>query len=387
MEETLSNSTFSSNTTLWGKKKNADERIFHADEEKNAGSFFEVKPLSFLDEETASSEYEVIEEAELIDEASSDSREVDAESAELNEPRISFTESEYESLLKEKLAEAELRVKERLEVEFNMELDRLSLRQSDFFAAILSALRSENLTSEIADISLKIGSFLARSQLQINESVISDFVSSALEDLSHADSQHISVQVCREWENYLSALSKSDSSGLNFTYEDTLVPGDIIVTAGNSGYLDLLDERMKQIEDQLRSTPPSSKGKYFIDALRKSFSEAGVDEEGVIDSPTSTENSADSDEVLNESGSELNRETEQSAAESGFTIKKSMIASMRPSESEPLGTGSPAPGSPAEDLALYQAGQISLDEYLERVLPDYVGQNKGGHTKEEANDE
>ena len=83
----------------------------------------------------------------------------------------------------------------------------------------------------------------------------------------------------------------------------------------------------------------------------------------------------------------MNKETEQSAAESGFTIKKSMIASMRPSESEPPGIGSPAPGSPAEDLALYQAGQISLDEYLERVLPDYVGQNKGGHTKEEANDE
>ena len=73
MEETLSNSRFSSNTTLWGKKKNAEERIFHADEEKNASSFFEVKPLSFLDEETESSEYEVIEEAELMDEASSDS--------------------------------------------------------------------------------------------------------------------------------------------------------------------------------------------------------------------------------------------------------------------------------------------------------------------------
>ena len=383
----MSNSSFSSNSPLWGKKKNADERIFHADEAKNAGSFFEVKPLSSLDEEAASPECEVIEEAELIEEPSSDSREVDAESTELKEPRVSFTESEYESLLKEKLAEAELRVKERLETEFNTELNRLSLRQSDFFAAILSALRSETLTSEIADISLKIGSFLARSQLQINESVISDFVSSALEDLNHADSQQISVQVCREWENYLSALSKSDSSGLNFTYEDTLVPGDIIVTAGNSGYLDLLDERMKQIEDQLHSTPPSSKGEYFIDALRKSFSEAGVDEEGVIDSPTSTENSADSDDFSNESSSELNKETEQSAAESGFTIKKSMIASMRPSESEPPGTGSPAPGSPAEDLALYQAGQISLDEYLERVLPDYVGQNKGGHTKEEANDE
>ena len=38
MEETLSNSRFLSNSPLWGKKKNADERIFHADEEKNAGS-------------------------------------------------------------------------------------------------------------------------------------------------------------------------------------------------------------------------------------------------------------------------------------------------------------------------------------------------------------
>jgi len=317
----LSKTGFSANSALWGKSRNVDGSTFQPDELRNAGSMFEVKPISSVAEEVDTAEDDLVEEVELIEDASLDAASFEAESLPPDEPLVSFTESEYESHLREKSAETELRVREELEAEFKGELGRLSSRQSDFFEAVIDAVRSDNLTAEIVSFALKIGSFLARSQLKIDESVISGFVSATLADLDHRDSQDISVQVSRDWESYLTVVDENKESGVKFTYEDTLGPGDIIVTAGNSGYLDLLQERIDNIEDQLRSTQPPREVENFVELLRRSFSEGDMGDAPDTDPETSADRSADNNEDPDTGIADFSEETTAGPAESGLSIK------------------------------------------------------------------
>lgn len=317
----MSKTSFSANSEFWGKNRNLDGTTFQPDELRNAGSMFEVKPISSVDDEVDMAEDEPVGEVELIEDASQDASSFEAESLEPEEPLVSFTQSEYESHLREKSAETELRVREQLEAEFKEELGRLSLRQSDFFEAVIDALRSDNLTAEIASLALKIGSFLARSQLKIDESVIGGFISATLADLDHRDTQDISVQVSRDWQSYLAAVNEKQESGVKFTYEDTLGPGDIIVTAGNSGYLDLLQERIDNIEEQLRSTKPPREVENFAELLRRSFSKVDIvdaSDTGVgMSDDRSTDNNDDSDSEI----SDFNEETVVGPAEAGLGLK------------------------------------------------------------------
>ena len=317
----MSKTSFSANSGLWGKSRNLDGSTFQPDELRNEGSVFEVKPISSAGDEVDMAEEDLVEEVELIEDAALDSASFEAESLVPDEPLVSFTQSEYESHLREKSAETELRVREQLEAEFKGELGRLSSRQSDFFEAVIDAVRSDNLTAEIASFALKIGSFLARSQLKIDESVISDFVSATLADLDHRDIQDISVQVSREWQSYLATVNEKQESGVKFTYEDTLGPGDIIVKAGNSGYLDLLQERIDNIEDQLRSTQPPREVENFVELLRRSYIKVDIVDTSDTGAEMSGDRSTDNNEYPDTEISDFNEETVAGPAEAGLGLK------------------------------------------------------------------
>lgn len=317
----MSKANFSANTELWRKSRNLVESTFQRDVLNNVGSIFEMKPISPVSEEAGTAEDNFFEEVELIDASSLEAASSETGSLTPDEVLVSFTESEYESLLKEKSAEIELRVREELETEFKGELGRLSSRQSDFFEAIIDAVRSDNLTAEIVSISLKIGSFLARSQLKFDESVISDFVTSTLSDLDPRSSEDISVQVSRDWEGYLTVIEGDKERDVKIIYEDTLGPGDIIITAGNSGCLDLLQERIDNIEDQLLSTQPLDEVDSFVELLRRSFSEVEIGDASDTDLAAYADRSADNSQYPDTGIADFDEETVAAVAKSEPVIK------------------------------------------------------------------
>lgn len=277
---TLSEINFSRKGGFWSGRKISESSAFEPNIAIDSELQFHAKPLSHIAEEVDSvDEDNESEEGHSVEDISPVESLAELESLEPDEPRVSFTESEYESHISEKLVAAEIRVKEQLDIEFKAEISRLKSRQSEFFEAVFKALRSETLTSEIVSFAMKIASFLARSELKINESVIADFVNATLEGFSRSDGQDVTVQLSREWESYLAVFDENQNSNVSFLFEDSLHSGDVIVTAGNSGRIDLLDERIESIEDQLQAAPQPLEFENYVELLRSSLRGYTVEEE------------------------------------------------------------------------------------------------------------
>ena len=233
--------------------------------------------MSYLAVEEKNIEYSVAEEVVLVEQEQPGQLAAEDAVIEPAEPLVSFTESEYQAQIRDKVAEAESALRNELEAEFRNQVEHLSSQQSVFFEKVIDALRDENLTSEIVAIALKIGSLLARAQLRLDESVVADFVDTSLKRLELQDSKTVSVQMSKDWEGFLEALNDCRPEGYEFTYEETLRPGDMVVTAGNSGYFDFLHERLEEIEDQLSSKKASKNTQGLIDLLQDSIREAVAD--------------------------------------------------------------------------------------------------------------
>lgn len=277
MEEILSSGSFTANDALWTRTRSPDDRTFRRDRKNNEGSGFDARPLSYLAVEEKSIEYPVAEEVVLVGQEQPGQLAAEDPVIEPAEPLVSFTESEHQAHIRDKVAEAESALRNELEAEFRNQVEHLSSQQSIFFEKVVDALRDENLTSEIVAIALKIGSLLARAQLRLDESVVADFVDTSLKRLELQDSKTVSVQMSKDWEGFLEALNDCRPEGYEFTYEETLRPGDMVVIAGDSGYFDFFHERLEEIEDQLSSKKASQNTQGLIDLLQDSIREAVAD--------------------------------------------------------------------------------------------------------------
>lgn len=273
----MSSDNFTANEALWTRVRSSDDREFRRSRKNNEGSGFYARPLSYVAVEEKSIEYPVAEEVVLAGQEQLGQLAAEDAVGEPAEPLVSFTESEYQAQIRDKIAEAESNLRNEIETEFRNQIERLSSQQSVFFEKVIDALRDDNLTSEIAGMALKIGSLLARAQLRLDESVVVDFVGASLKRLELQGSKTVSVQMSKDWEVFLEALNDSRPEGYEFIYEETLRPGDMVVTAGNSGYFDLFHERLEEIEDQLRSKKASQKTQDLIDLLQDSIREAVAD--------------------------------------------------------------------------------------------------------------
>ena len=257
-EEILSSDSFTANDTLWTRTRSSDDRVFRRDRKNNEGSGFDARPLSYLAVEEKSIEYSVAEEVVLVEQEQPGQLAAEDAAIEPAEPLVSFTESEYQAQIRDKVAEAESALRNELEAEFRNQVEHLSSQQSVFFEKVIDALRDENLTSEIVAIALKIGSLLARAQLRLDESVVADFVDTSLKRLELQDSKTVSVQMSKDWEGFLEALNDCRPEGYEFTYEETLRPGDMVVTAGDSGYFDFFHARQQVGVHHLPPAPPGA---------------------------------------------------------------------------------------------------------------------------------
>lgn len=290
----MSSDSFTANDTLWTRTRSSDDRVFRRDRKNNEGSGFDSRPLSYLAVEEKSIEYSVAEEVVLVEQEQPGQLAAEDAVIEPAEPLVSFTESEYQAQIRDKVAEAESALRNELEAEFRNQVEHLSSQQSVFFEKVIDALRDENLTSEIVAIALKIGSLLARAQLRLDESVVADFVDTSLKRLELQDSKTVSVQMSKDWEGFLEALNDCRPEGYEFTYEETLRPGDMVVTAGDSGYFDFFHARLEEIEDQLSSKKASKNTQGLIDLLQDSIREAAADKSDSL-AIQATANSTSSD--------------------------------------------------------------------------------------------
>lgn len=290
----MSSDSFTANDTLWTRTRSSDDRVFRRDRKSNEGSGFDARPLSYLAVEEKSIEYSVAEEVVLVEQEQPGQLAAEDAAIEPAEPLVSFTESEYQAQIRDKVAEAESALRNELEAEFRNQVEHLSSQQSVFFEKVIDALRDENLTSEIVAIALKIGSLLARAQLRLDESVVADFVDTSLKRLELQDSKTVSVQMSKDWEGFLEALNDCRPEGYEFTYEETLRPGDMVITAGDSGYFDFFHARLEEIEDQLSSKKASKNTQGLIDLLQDAIREAVADKSDSL-AIQATANSTSSD--------------------------------------------------------------------------------------------
>jgi hypothetical protein len=288
MEEILSSDNFTANGDLWARKSSSDGRAFRRDQKSNDGAGFAARPLSYSAVEEKSIEHPVAEEIVLVGQDPSDQLAVEAAVVEPTEPMVSFTESEYQTQIRDKIAEAERALRNEFETKFKDQVEHLSSQQSVFFEKVMDALQDDHLTSEIGAIALKIGSLLARAQLRLDESVVVDFVDTALKRIELQDSKTVSVQMSKDWESFLEALNDCRPEGYEFIYEETLRPGDIIVTAGDSGYFDFFHERLEEIEDQLSSKKASQKNQGLIGLLQSAIHEMATAEADSVEIQATT---------------------------------------------------------------------------------------------------
>ena len=284
MEAILSSEGFNPNEALWAKTSSSSEKEFLIEEKESGELHFEGKPLSSLIKGATGTDEELVEEAVLID---IDSDDEEAQPAEPAEPTVTLTESEYSHKIAQAKAEVESRLKEDLETRSRVELDQLKERQEEFFRAVMESMTGDTLAADVAALSLKIGAFLARSQLRLDEKVVSEFVESSTKGNEFNESDFVSVRVSDTWQPYSAALNSVLPPGLGLVFDESLHPGDVVVSAGQGGYFDLLRDRVKMIEDQLGSIEHPDSPEWLTDSLKQFISGGSV---GVLEESGQQEN-------------------------------------------------------------------------------------------------
>ncbi|MCS5660164.1 MAG: hypothetical protein NZ842_07170 [Dehalococcoidia bacterium] len=282
----MSSEGFNPNEALWAKVRSLTETDFLIQQKESEELSFEGKPFTSLRVESSTDIEEQVEEAVLI-EIGADDEEIQPE--ESDEQTVTLTESEYKESLAQARAKTESRLKEELEEKFRVELNQLKDQQADFFRAVLKNLtEGDSLVSEIASMSLKIGELLARSQLHLDDKIVSQFIESSIMGSEFKEPNFVSVRVSNSWQAYRASLKGMLPDGLVLVFDEALQPGDVIVSAGQGGYFDLLNDRIKMIEDQLSSIEYPGSGELPIDYFRQFFSENSMDDSEKVDKSDNT---------------------------------------------------------------------------------------------------
>lgn len=251
MEVILSSEVFNPNETLWAKTRSLQGKDFLGEVGNSGEKNFESKPLS-------ASRFEMVveSESELQDEALSDTH-VAAEEIFLDEPvekTVTLTEAEFEETLAKMKRDTETEITEQLGITSKDELGRLGRQQEEFFRSLLDNLNhGDALVSEFVSLALKVGALLARTQLTLDEEVIKRFVKSAVKGGDTADANIFSIKLSGSWKTYRESINTQLPENINLVFDDSLKPGDVILTAGQGGYFDVLNERINDIQRQLDS--------------------------------------------------------------------------------------------------------------------------------------
>ena len=312
MEVILSSEVFNANETLWAQTSPLQGKSFLVEVGDSGEKNFESKPLS-----ARLSEIVTESESEPQDEALSEMH-VEAEEIFLDEPvekSVTLTEAEFEETLAKVRRDTETDITEQLGISSKDELGRLGKQQEEFFRSLLDNLNhGDALVSEFVSLALKLGTLLARTQLTLDEEVIKSFVKSAIKEGGTIAADIFSVKLSGSWETYRESVITQLPENTNLVFDDSLKPGDVILTAGQGGYFDLLGERINDIQLQLdsidyRSSEQTAIG-FFQDSANK-HSDSSVQE-----TPQSNDEVPRSaSELVGSVGAE---ESENSAADQGI---------------------------------------------------------------------
>ena len=247
----MSSEVFNVNETLWAVTSPLEGKDFLVEVGDSDEKNFESKPLS-----ARISEIVTERESEPQDEALSETH-VEAEEIFLDEPvekTVTLTESEFEETLAKVRRDTETDITEQLEISSKDELGRLGKQQEEFFRSLLDNLNhGDALVSEFVSLALKLGTLLARTQLTLDKEVIKSFVERAVKEGDTSAADIFSVKLSGSWETYRKSINTQLAENINIVFDDSLKPGDVILTAGQGGYFDLLDERIIDIQRQLDS--------------------------------------------------------------------------------------------------------------------------------------
>ena len=291
----MSSEGFNPNEALWAKAGHSAENEFLVEQEESDGPFFEGKPLASLRESSTAAVEEPAEEAVLIDIGEDEEVQPD----EPAEPTVTLTESEYNENLAQARAETESRVKEELEAKSRLELNQLKEQQAEFFHAVMESLTAGgSLTADVAALSLKIGAFLARAQLRLDEKIVLRFIESSMKGNEFNESDLVSIRLSNSWLDYRAALNGMLPEDLGLIFDETLQPGDVVVSAGQGGYFDLLKDRVKIIEDQLSSIEHPDSNEWLADSFRQFISESPLYDSEEVDQSEDTQATGDDEPTI-----------------------------------------------------------------------------------------
>lgn len=277
----LSSKEFSVNDRLWARLGRNREEDFSVTQRDLGGHAFEDKPLSSVNEVSNSFVEETLEEVLLTDEEGEES-DISEETSELT---ITMLESEYQNNIEREKNEARSELRKELATKYELEMNTLIDQQKAFFETLIGSLEDTSVSTSIASLSLKLGELLARTQINLDETTIADFIQNSINEHQSGSSEFVTIRVSESWHQYVASLEERLPDGIDILLDDTLHPGDLIVNAGQGGYYDLLEERINNIQDQLRSVENTNSSEWLAESFREFLSPDDLPEsESAIDS-------------------------------------------------------------------------------------------------------
>ena len=277
----LSSKEFSVNDRLWARLGRNREEDFSVTQRDLGGHAFEDKPLSSVNEVSNSFVEETLEEVLLTDEEVEES-DISEETSELT---ITMLESEYQNNIEREKNEARSELRKELATKHELEMNTLIDQQKAFFETLIGSLEDTSVSTSIASLSLKLGELLARTQINLDETTITDFIQNSINEHQSVSSEFVTIRVSESWQQYVASLEERLPDGIDILLDETLHPGDLIVNAGQGGYYDLLEERIKNIQDQLRSVENTNSSEWLAESFREFLSADNfLDSETAIDS-------------------------------------------------------------------------------------------------------
>lgn len=277
----LSSKEFSVNDRLWARLGSNREEDFSVTQRDLGGHAFEDKPLSSVNEVSNSFVEETLEEVLLIDEEGEES-DISEETSELT---ITMLESEYQNNIEREKNEARSELRKELATKHELQMNTLIDQQKAFFETLIGSLEDTSVSTSIASLSLKLGELLARTQINLDETTITDFIQNSINEHQSVSSEFVTIRVSESWQQYVASLEERLPDGIDILLDETLHPGDLIVNAGQGGYYDLLEERIKNIQDQLRSVENTNSSEWLAESFREFLSSDNIlDSERAIDS-------------------------------------------------------------------------------------------------------
>ena len=355
----LSRENFSSNDHLWSLSGNESEKNFVSSHQSQEKKTFEHRPLGLLKGDLVSDSYtSASEEAQPeIPQPLQEEQEI------LHEETLSFTEDQLKQQLAEAREEGDREASTRLKKDFESELHDLKKQQEEFFRLLAKSINDgDQLISQCASMAVKVGTLLARTELCLDQNVIESFIRRSIQATGQPEAEIFSIRAAESWRVYAPRIEAFLPKGVSLTFDESLQAGDLVLAAGEGGYFDLLEERLSDIEDQLKSIDKSTLVDKQSDSL-KNFIDSTFNSDNPREaSVTEPELAGELEE--NEPVSEGQFESAMDDASSNVEIQKLEI----PSQTDRMtleGEGAISGGSDSSAVKMIDGNEPQLDEESE----------------------